>query len=191
MTGVLIIGASRSGTSMTAGIFEQHGIFFGNCMGPDDRNPKGYLENRWLKKVYKGQLIAGDFARDWKNELETEGWQGGIWGAKCGAERYDQFWYQVPDIEAIVCCFRPYAQIQASRAAAKFQPNRQTVERNWQIMADLERRGLPCFRIHTPALIEGDYSALLPVFNKLGLEFRREIADAWIEPQYWQHGEVK
>ena len=107
MSGVLIIGASRSGTSMTAGLFSQHGVFFGNCMEPHKtKNPKGYFENKWLKSVYKsGNYGVQDFDTAWKSQLKKEGWDGqSIWGAKCGAERWNEFWKFVPDIKAIVCC---------------------------------------------------------------------------------------
>ena len=49
---VCIVGASRTGTNMLAGIFAAHGFFFGKCRPADDRNPKGYYENL---AIYKGR----------------------------------------------------------------------------------------------------------------------------------------
>jgi len=188
MSGVLIIGASRSGTSMTAGLFAVHGVFFGDCVGPHQMNPKGFFENKWLKKVYNGEIKTSNFDAEWKKQLTKEGWNNEIWGAKCGAERWSQYWHNVDDIKAIVCCYRPRKQIEASRAAVGFNPNRKTIDYNWGIMKDLREQGLPVVDVWTNQVVEGDYLDVKEAFSKLGLNFDTKLADEWIEPEHWRHG---
>lgn len=189
MPGVVILGASRSGTSMTAGLFAQHGVFFGECMGPGPANPKGYFENRWWKRVEHGKQRPADFDTAWKEALRQQGWDGRqTWGAKVGAQWFDGYWRQVPDIAAIVCCYRPQAQIEASRAAVGFNPNRQPVPRAWSIMDALADAGWPVVKVWTDRLVAGDIEQIRPAFDRLGLDLDADTARGWIDPKLWRHG---
>ena len=172
---------------MTAGLFHAHGVFFGDCVGPAPMNRKGFFENKWLKRIYSGELHCGDFASAWAGTLKREGFTGGVWGAKAGAERWGQYWHKVPDIEAIVLVYRPRKHIEKSRAKAGFNPSRQSVEYNWNVMQQLHESNLPTFEVNTPKLIDGDYSEVLPVFDRLGLTFSAETARDWIDPDLWHH----
>jgi hypothetical protein len=187
--GVVILGASRSGTSMTAGLFAQHGVFFGTCMAADDRNPKGYFENRWWKQVEHGRQRPVSFDMAWKTALRQQGWDGRQpWGAKVGAQWFDGYWRHVPDIAAIVCCYRPQAQIEASRADAGFNPNRQPVPRAWSIMDELAEAGWPVVKVWTDRLVAGELDQIRPAFDRLGLTLDEATAREWIDPALWKHG---
>ena len=186
MSGVLIVGASRSGTSMTAGLFAQHGVWFGDCMGPAKINRKGFFENRALKRIYKGQERVQDFPVWWGVQRFNEGYTGGVWGAKCGAERWDQYWCDVPDIVAVVQCYRDKPSIEKSRNRAGFNQNRATVDKNWREMERM-RDEATCFPVNTPRFIAGDFSEIIPVFDKIGLDFDPYIAQDWVDPSLW-HG---
>lgn len=48
---ILILGTPRSGTSMTAGVFHQHGVWVGSCRPGSNRNPKGFFENKKIKNI--------------------------------------------------------------------------------------------------------------------------------------------
>ena len=49
MRSCLILGAGRSGTSMTAGLLRHSGAFFGfEMLGASPANPRGYYEDRLL-----------------------------------------------------------------------------------------------------------------------------------------------
>jgi len=51
---VIVLGAPRSGTSMTAGILYRMGVDFGKIRKPDAENPRGYYEDRdFLKLMLK------------------------------------------------------------------------------------------------------------------------------------------
>ena len=59
---VFITGLPRSGTSMTAGILAELGIFTGPTIPGGDANPKGFFENIIIReKIIKGILRAGKF----------------------------------------------------------------------------------------------------------------------------------
>jgi len=51
---IVVLGAPRSGTSMTAGILSHMGVDFGKVRSPDAENPRGYYEDRdFLKLILK------------------------------------------------------------------------------------------------------------------------------------------
>jgi hypothetical protein len=61
-TPILITGLPRSGTSMTAGIMAELGVFTGPTVPGGEPNPKGFFENTVIReKIIKGILKAGDF----------------------------------------------------------------------------------------------------------------------------------
>lgn len=188
MSGVLIIGPSRSGTSMTAGLFAQHGVFFGDCVGPDHNNGKGYFENLWLRRVYAGDVRPDSFDTEWKNQLRQEGLNGQPWGAKAGAERWAQCWCNVPDISVIVLCYRPRHQIEQSRKHSHLNvKDRKTIEFNWQIMDTILGRDDRAVYVETDKLVEGEYDRIGRAFKKVGIPFDKGIADAWIDPAMWHY----
>ena len=191
MTGVLILGASRSGTSMTAGLFAQHGVVFGDCVGGSRINPKGFFENRWWKRVEHGHERPADFDAAWKAALREQGWDGRRpWGAKVGARWHADYWAHVPDIAVIVQCYRPLAQIEASRADAGFNSKRQPIPRAWQIMDELRAADGRCVQVWTDRVVAGEVDALQPAFRALGLELDDDIARRWVDPSLWRHGDA-
>ena len=166
---------------MTAGLFAKHGVFFGECVPPAPMNPKGFFENEWLRRVYNGQVECSDFDKAWKHRLRSEGYSGGVWGAKCGAERWGQYWQSVPDIAAIVLLYRPEADIEKSRERIGWVEGRRSVQFNWGIMNALHETKLPTFAVNTPNLVDGDYSEIIPAFDALGIRFDPSISHKWID----------
>lgn len=185
MAGVVILGASRSGTSMTAGLFAKHGVWFGDCMPPRRINPKGFYENLALKRVWKGVERPRDFDEWWRAERERGGCRG-AWGAKSGAERWP-WWRQVADKTVIVLCYRDMLSIQASRKRAGFSRSTAT-QRNWEIMERIkERATVPVIDVWTPDFVEGNFSKVVPAFEAIGVAFDRDVATEWVDPKLWHH----
>ena len=59
---IFITGVPRSGTSMTAGILAELGVFTGATVPPGVSNPKGFFENVEIREsVLKGILKASHF----------------------------------------------------------------------------------------------------------------------------------
>ena len=105
---ILITGAARSGTSMTAGIFHLCGAFGGEMSGPTQFNKRGMFENATIrneivKPFLKGvgadpmgqnplpdiELMKKEPVEDWRNHIESvflsQGYTEGPWfykGAK-------------------------------------------------------------------------------------------------------------
>lgn len=50
MRPILITGAARSGTSMTAGIINMSGAFGGDMFGPNKNNKRGMFENKYIRQ---------------------------------------------------------------------------------------------------------------------------------------------
>lgn len=50
---IIVVGASRSGTSLTAGILHRHGVWVGQCQDGRPINPKGFYENLKFKQYLK------------------------------------------------------------------------------------------------------------------------------------------
>lgn len=80
---IIILGSPRSGTSLTAQIFEAHGVWVGTSKDRDQWNPHGYCENNML---HVPRLIAGHgdgLDRELVHELIiTDGYTGGPWLVK-------------------------------------------------------------------------------------------------------------
>jgi hypothetical protein len=57
---IIVLGAPRSGTSMTAGILSRMGVDFGRVRKPDAENPRGYYEDRDFLKLMMNIFRAAD-----------------------------------------------------------------------------------------------------------------------------------
>jgi len=169
---------------MLAGLFAAHGVFFGRCKEPDKHNPRGYFEH---------PAIPGLRARDvpgwpalWWDALEADGWDGEEpWGIKHATTRWRWFRQLKPTL--IVMTKRPEADVIASLRRTGWKLNPERVVRNYKrrlkrIKREADR---PIVTVFTPALIQGDYSQVVPAFDALGVAFDPAIADAWIEPGIW------
>lgn len=186
-----VTGHMRSGTSMTAGIFAAHGVFFGNCGGPRPNNRKGYLENLWLKAGLRGGGAPDGWPGSWSERLRAEGWDGETpWGAKAVAVHAPEMMQLRPDV--IVCCYRPKEQVLAS--CERFGSGERfgrayrdpMIDRHWSIMREM-REGYDglVVDVHTPDLVAGDASALMSAFEALGLGFDHELYADWVDPRLW------
>lgn len=191
MRSVWVLGPSRSGTSMTAGLFAAHGVFFGECHPADKDNPKGYWENRYLKSTVGRQVVPSSWPHVWYSRLLDEGWDGiAPWGAKGGVE-----WWRVvkaTNPTAVVICYRPVDAILESRSKHSWmQPTRSVPEIAYRsaerILSDAETAGR-VHRVDTDRVACGDVEQLLPVFSALDLRYSERITMDWIDPQLWNGG---
>jgi len=186
--GVWITGPSRTGTSLTAGLFAAHGVFFGNTGDGDRFNARGYFEHPYLVSKVEGRCYR-NWPSGWWAMLKMEGWNGsGIWGAKRGPQAWP--WIKALQPSVIVVTRRPKDQIVASRD--RWGRGAQTLRATRQAAELLERviKTAPCpvVPVNTDLLVKGDYSRILPAFEALSIPFSEQIAGEWIDPGLWCQG---
>lgn len=192
---IIVLGMPRSGTSMTAGLFAQHGVWVGTCRKGDRSNPKGHFENMPLKRrtiEVAGRLtqagIEAPHVPGWPDTAEriirADGYKDGPWLWK-GSAMYWRFWEEMDPVW--VCARRRLHAIKASGQKTgffRFKPDAVVAHLRVMDMLTFDRGG---FDIETEAVVRGDYSTLEPVFDAAGLELDPEIVDKWVEPKLWRH----
>jgi hypothetical protein len=188
MRGVVITGTGRSGTSLVAGLFAAHGVFFGNCKPADRHNPKGYFEHRAtpLPKA-KGTGWPGV----WWKTLRREGWDGKVpWGIKNMTSRWR--WFRRLHPTLVVITKRPESEVRASLKKTGWGINADKLFRKYRKRRGkiLKQARCPVLEISTPLLIAGDFREIRRAFDVLGVPFNPDVARSWIDPGVW-HGEER
>lgn len=182
-----VTGPSRSGTSMVAGLFAQHGVFFGTCTQPNEYNPKGFFENVWFKRVIQEGAPPKGWPRPWFRELVDQGWCGcNPWGVKCGPQQRHLVEPMRPTV--VVFCQRPLDQIARSRSRVAWAtgPPRVTAMRAYRLMQAMHRElDVPVVHVRTDRLVLGQVGQIRPAFRQLGMELDKAVATDWIDPELW------
>ena len=184
----------RSGSSLTAGIFSQHGVWTGRCRPADTYNPKGFFENLDIKKLllkHFGNLTQKmreaefnpDFLPEARNVLPDEflvkhsamyanAWQG-----------LDvKFIFVRRDLEANTnSCFR--TGMVGNRPKAQI---REIIISHHEVMDRIEREhgGVNVF---TDELVEGNYESIKEALEYCGLTFNQDIVEGFINKDYWHY----
>lgn len=189
----LIISPGRSGSSMVAGLFAEHGVWAGDCRRGDSRNPKGYFENKVIQEKMKDR-----FGVDWLGEFpEVDlAWPGVVkqtlerqkctepWLFKTGA-----FYWKVwkPFDPVFVKVWRPEEEILSSYARCGFLRNRysqkeirRVVSRQLEAMKSIDGPD-----IDTNTLVAGDYNGLETALKSLDIEINQRKTDSFINESFW------
>lgn len=187
---MIIIGTPRSFTSLTAGIFRDHGVWFGECKGYHDFCPTGSCENIALKKILKnykqGAVAKGNivepipnFMDMVKDIMEEEGYGGGPYAFKHSAVFYKQW----PD-EKFVCCRRPKEAVVASgHRTGMYAANPESWDIHQKIMDDLVNQGKGV-NVFGEEYFKGDWSSLEKAFSFCELDFDQGIAEELIDHKH-------
>jgi hypothetical protein len=189
---IIVVGTPRSGTSMTAGLFAQHGVWVGPCKDGDSKNPKGYYESLPFKELLIskcGRIVhAGQLARPiprWTEHVHSilarNGYDGGPWLVKHSA----MYWPVWRDFRPIwVCCRRDPRAIERSGKASGYLTKPQAIQPHIKQMEHLrDQHG--AHEVWPETFVNGDFSALVPAFEEAGLTFNHQIAEAFVEPSAW------
>lgn len=188
--GLWITGPSRSGTSMVAGLFAAHGVFFGDCIPADEHNPKGYFEHpELIRRIDMGTLA--NWPERWWELARQEGYvDGSHWAMKRGPQAWP--WMRLMSPRLIIVCKRPKEQVLASRLRRwpKKRGRHGDMWRRTKRSLDgvVKETSCPVITLHTDKIVGGNYQRLREAFAKFGLEFQDHIADAWIDPSIWGRG---
>ena len=187
--GLWITGPSRSGTSMIAGLFAEHGVFFGRTVEGDEHNEKGYFEHPELVDRVESGIWAG-WPEAWWKTLRSEGYESGLWwGVKRGPQAWP--WIQELGPELIIVCKRPVMETIRSRRRCwplKSAPGGE-IRRTREALGEIVKVATcPVFTINTERVVAGDYGRLNKAFKHLGLWMSVELVDAWIDRSLWDRG---
>lgn len=187
--GVWITGPSRSGTSMIAGLFAEHGVFFGRTMKGDEHNAKGYFEHAELTSRVRSGIWA-NWPEAWWKTLKSEGYGNGTyWGVKRGPNAWP--WIQRLEPELIILCRRPISETVRSRR--RKWPRRRTsgreVQRIRRVLKQIAKEAeCTVLTVNTERVVAGDYQRIAKAFRQLGIWFSTDIADAWVDRSLWDRG---
>ena len=174
---LFITGAARSGTSMTSGLFAEHGVWFGPCMKASKINPKGFFETEFIKRKGSGYHSPPQDMGGWKDWLREHG-APDQWAVKAGPQWWPLFREFNP---VVVCCYRDRQSIIDSRNRARFKMHDLTVDVQWDLMKEIPG----AVNVFPDAFIEGNFNSILPAFDALGIEFDTTIARGWVDPSLW------
>lgn len=181
--GVVITGSGRSGTSMVAGLFAAHGVFFGDCKPADKYNARGYFEHPSLplpKAKGKG------WPRKFWRRLRREGWDGvEPWGIKHITTRWR--WFRALNPTVVVLTVRPKKHVLKSLRRTGWQKRPRLVFKRYRKRLKRIHREATCpvVVVSASALVDGDYTQIRGAFKILGVSFDPAIADAWIDRSLW------
>jgi len=196
MNPIVILCMGRSGSSLTAGIFHEHGVWVGDCLRADARNPKGYFENIEIKKALQkrsGRTIdrVYDYDPGWREfvdrEIERQGYSGGPWLVKHNAifwpvwGDYDPSWVLVRrDPEVIFRSIRKAGFCRWMNDAKL----REVIQLHNDQM-DYIRDTLGGVDVDTDAVVNGDHETLREAVEHCGLSFNPEIAHSFVDTEHW------
>lgn len=201
---ILILAMPRSGSSMTAGIFAQHGVWTGRCRGPDPKiNAKGFFENSAIKHALirrYGKLTLArretaferepdvDLDPHFRNDVESillaEGYAGGPWLFKFSA----LYWPAFAAFDPIYVGVRREGVVEANLTRQEMfgTPDRERVERMVALHdAAIDETGCPV--VMTDDVVAGDFSSLERAFAHCEIDFDPSIALDFVDPDLWHH----
>ncbi|MBS3742516.1 MAG: hypothetical protein KGY69_13220 [Bacteroidales bacterium] len=188
---IIVLGFPRSGTSLTAGLLHQHGVWVGICRGPDPRNPKGFFENqKFTSYLKKGKPITYDIAKD---ILYSQGYKGGPWLVKHSVKGKWNMWNKFNPL--FILCFRDIEDIiESQRKVDLFKygslqkderKERKKINETIQIMEHISKNhNSVCIK---PAqFIDKDFTDIEKIVNMMGLEFNEQACLDFIDPDLWK-----
>lgn len=195
-----ILAQPRSGSSLTAGIFAEHGVWTGKCQSGTKANPKGHFENLAMKKVmkarYPGVPERGIATPDsmlhhaFADIMEHQGYRDGPWLFKCTALYAPALLYAFPGAHR-VCVLRDPRSIFASTRKANFFSGlsddelQANILKHQGFMMGLVNGG--AFPVYTDDLIDGDFSSIMAALEGCGIKPDPEKIGQFVEPRHWHY----
>lgn len=186
---IVILAASRSGSSLVAGVFHGHGCWVGRTQAPNIYNPKGFFENLDVKeRIQDAYWIdkRGDSEefRDWiiNHMKNDDSYQGGPWVVKHGAPA----WWVWEDIEPqYVNVRREKNSSMASRRRMGLSMDGKLWDRHLEAFEETKKRG--AVEIWPDKFTKGDFSELEHAINSCGLTYDQKIVDNFYDRELWHY----
>lgn len=200
-TPIIILACPRSGSSMTAGLFAKHGVWYGTSREADSKNPKGYFENTHLKNLLKNTCGTGllrlsyNIPREqagFKSKviklLTDDGYQNGKYFFKHSA-LYWKVWHEFNP--RFICVRRNFESTLNSNydffnRAMSHEDLITIIKAHEREMSYIEKH-YGAATIYTDQIIEGEYGSLQNAMAYCGIKMDFKIVDEFVEPKYWKH----
>ncbi len=211
---ILVTGAARSGTSMSAGILDHCGAFGGDTTPPLNHNKKGQFENDVIRskilKPYlasigadpKGQFPLPDIdtlkpCQELKDKvlqtMDEQGYTGGPWYYK-GAKLCLLWpvWHQLFPNAKWIIVRREDDDIVSSCMKTHFM-NYYKTEEGWQTWVDehkirfkqMHEAGLEIIEVWPTRFIDGEFSEIRKLIEEVGLEWNAQAVSDFVTPELW------
>jgi len=184
-----VMAFPRTGSSMTAGILAQHGVWTGEYRHGDDINAKGHFENLHFKQIVKKYKKTGIhrkpvfdpdqcFLDDFMLIQPTDPWL-----IKASAK----YWRLFDSLDPIYLCVRRDRQEtinSCKRVKLYFNGIEKSYDEHMYILDEIVRHknGI---NIDTQSVIDRDYSSLVEAFDRSGIEFKKKKADEFVDGRLW------
>ena len=179
---ILIVMMGRSGSSLTAGIFANHGVWVGKQPNPSEINPKGFFENKELKTTLRNWFgmsyhTIPDPIEGWRGKVEQiitkQGYTEGPWLYKHGANfwkvwnEFNPKWVLVwREPEAIL------RSIRRARILNKFSDEeiRHSIALHHQQMG-LIKNVHGAVDVYPDEVVKGDHTSIANAIEYCGIEY--------------------
>ena len=184
---------------MTAGIFHEHGVWFGSCRPPSRLNPKGYFESNRIKGVMKahfpsvptsGMAAPVESLRDdIITAIARDNYPGGPWAFKGTAMYYPALHAAFPDAH-VVCVIRdPRGIFESTRKTNMFGKDMTDTELMWNILEHQRvMDNIPGAHIvYTDELVEGKFDSVLRALDGCGLKADVKKVEQFVDPKHWHY----
>lgn len=199
MEPIIILGQPRSGSSMTAGIFAEHGVWTGRCRRPANNNPKGFFENikikhiimRWHKAIVHDGKLAKElpgFREQVLQALKDEAYIDGPWLWKGSAMYWPAFFEFKPQF---IVVNRPREQIFKScrqshifgdhLKADALYANIDFHQQQMDYLVEFKQ----AIRVNTFEITQGDFTSIRHALCVCGIEPQDDKIRDFVDPDLW------
>ena len=194
---IVILAFPRTGSSMVAGVFREHGIFTGKCLGITPKIPTGAVENIGMKDILKRDYPLGihevkEFRPGFRAKIEAlmkyEGYDDGPWMAKHAAVYWPVWKEFKPNY---ICVERDFDSVITSNTisgmAGLYGDDLEAAYNlNMREMSRVNKEyGAPI--VITDEVIRGNFTTLIEAFDYCDIPFDPEKARKVIKPEYWHY----
>jgi len=194
---LLILGQSRCGSSMVAGICAEHGLWTGPTKRADNRNINGFYENNIINKASRvrfGYLIdsgrqANPRAFPWRKFVhDTIEEQGCVEDEKWLIKDFALYYSIWTNFDPVVITVRRDVESTfASRQRLGWKLHEKGIKAASSFMDVLENKR-HVHRVDSQQIIDGDYQQLEVPLKKMGIHLNEKIVKDFIQPDYWRCG---
>lgn len=197
---ILVLSMPRTGSSMTAGIFAQHGVWAGRCRAPSSSNEKGHFENVAIRNllirehgriVVKAELARpkAGFKERVLKAIAKDGYKDGPWMWK-GSAMYWPAWFEF-EPKIVVCRREPQAIVNSclNSVHKSSSPSqlRIMVKQHTELLDRLvAERG--AVEVDTARVANGDFATIRQAVEHCGLEFDEQRTAEFVDPTLWHYG---